>query len=43
MRTWAAALVAFLGIAAGAVVLILAWAPTLSPARQVAFPSSILP
>ena len=35
------ALLAFLGIGAGAVVLILAWAPTLSPARQVAFLGSL--
>ncbi len=36
-----AALVAFVGIAAGAVVLILAWAPTLTPARQIGFLSSM--
>lgn len=35
-RCLAAALVAFMGIAAGAIVLILVWAPTTSPARLVA-------
>lgn len=36
-RCVVAALVALLGISAGAVVLILLWSPTTSPARMVAF------
>lgn len=35
------ALLAFLGIGAGAALLTLAWAPTLSPARQIAFLGSL--
>lgn len=35
------ALLAFLAIGAGAALLILAWAPTLSPTRQVAFLGSL--
>ncbi len=35
------ALLAFLGIGAGAILLALAWAPTLTPARQVAFLGSM--
>jgi hypothetical protein len=40
-RPWAAVLVAFPGTGAGAVVLILVWAPTASPARLVAFLASM--
>ena len=41
VRVFLPTLAAFLGTAAGAVVLILVWSPTTSPARLVAFLASM--